>query len=354
MPSSAVLKVGQSVKRGLSQPPLPPQHPSTSRKTLRQFHRKVFLLAPHLQYTLPPSANALDPPLHSESQSGTSSSGSLASGRGSRRSRSSSSSSSGSSSGSGSGSGSQSGSPARSEASAGARSVRSTAVSVGSVEVLSRDQASEGEHDVSYSTDEVDVSQGSIPLLDISASDDDETCKRKARDYARRSDTVYAAWKEKQTSDGVKGIEERDQMVNDYMDGKRRPKNPDPSWPPCFLHGGPWGVPATDLSDQYFWAMSLLLHGPQRTYALWSSITSYGRACKEASAPGQHVATAVCPHGFPRWDCYCLGLVAGTAYAKRACPNPYLPIWRCQGRAQHTRVMLSILCVYRPKRSGLP
>ena len=146
--------------------------------------------------------------------------------------------------GPGSGSGSQSGSPARSEASVGARSVRSAAVSVGSIEVLSGDQASEGEHDMSYSTDEADVSQGSIPLLDISASDDDETRKRKARESARRSDTAYAAWKEKQTSDGIKGIEEWDQMVNDYMDGKRRPKNPDPLGPPfptwrnagCFSH----------------------------------------------------------------------------------------------------------------------
>ena len=68
-----------------------------------------------------------------------------------------------------------------SEASAGARSVHLAAASVGSIEVLSGDQASEGEHDVSYSTDEADVSQGSIPLLDISASDDDETRKRKAR-----------------------------------------------------------------------------------------------------------------------------------------------------------------------------
>ena len=141
-------------------------------------------------------------------------------------------------------------------------------------------------------------------------------------------------WKEKQTSDGVKGIEERDQTVNDYMDGKRRPKNPDPLGPPCFLHGGPRGIPATDLSDQYFWAMSLLPHGPQCTSAFWSSITGYGGTCKETSAPGQHDATAVCPHGFPRWDCYCLGFVAGAAYAKHACLNPYLPIWRCQGRAQ--------------------
>ena len=91
--------------------------------------------------------------------------------------------------------------------------------------------------------------------------------------------------------------------------------------------------------------MSLLLHGPQCTYAFWSSITSYGGACKEASAPGQHEATAVCPHGFLRWDCYCLGFVAGAAYAKHACPNPYLPIWRRKD-GHSARVVLSILRVY--------
>ena len=172
-------------------------------------------------------------PSPQRSQSGASSSGeSLASGRRSRGSRSSSLSSSESSSRSGSGSESQSGSPARSEASAGVRSVHSVAALVGGVEVLSGDEASGGEHNVSYSTDEADVSQGSIPLLDISAADDEETRKRKVHDLARRSDTDFAAWKEKQISEGMKGIEEQDNMVNDYMDGKRKPKNPDPLGPP--------------------------------------------------------------------------------------------------------------------------
>ena len=144
----------------------------------------------------------------------------------------SSSSSLGSSSRSGSGSGSQSGSPARSEASAGTQSVHLVAASVGGVEVLSGDEASEGEHDVSYSTDEADVSQGSIPLLDISTTDNEETCKRKARELARKSDTDFAVWKEKQISEGIKGIEEWDKMVNDYTDGKRKPKNPDTLGPP--------------------------------------------------------------------------------------------------------------------------
>ena len=102
----------------------------------------------------------------------------------------------------------------------------------GGVEVLSGDEASGGEHDVSYSTDEADVSQGSIPLLNISAADDEETRKCKVHDLVCRSDTDFAAWKEKQISEGMKGIEERDNMVNDYTDGKRKPKNPDPTGPP--------------------------------------------------------------------------------------------------------------------------
>ena len=103
------------------------------------------------------------------SQSDSSSSGkSSVSGCGSRGSYSSSSGSSGSSSGSGSGSESQGGSPARSKASAGMRSVHSGAASVGSIEVLSGDEASGGEDNALDSADEADVSQGSMSLLDIS------------------------------------------------------------------------------------------------------------------------------------------------------------------------------------------
>ena len=180
---------------------------------------------------------------------------------------------------------------------------------------------------MSYSTDEADVSQGSIPLLDISASDDDETRKCKAREYACRSDMAYAAWKEKQTSDGVKGIEEQDQMVNDYTDGKRRPKNPDPLGPPVsYMEDCGVFQPLTSPTNT-FGLCRFYCNGPQRAYAFRSSITGYGGACKEATTPGQHKAMAVCPHGFPRWDCYCFGFVAGTAYAMRACLNPYLPLW---------------------------
>ena len=129
----------------------------------------------------------------------------------------------------------ESGSPARSEASAGMRDQ--------SIRLLRRLEVLRsflGMKPVGASTmfhtttDEADVSQGSIPLLDISATDDEETRKRKARELACRSDTDFAAWKEKEISKGMKGIEEWDKMVNDYTDSKRKPKNPDTLGPPPF------------------------------------------------------------------------------------------------------------------------
>ena len=156
-----------------------------------------------------------------------------ASKHGSKGSHSSSLSSSGLDSGSGSGSESQGGSPARSKASAGARSVHSQTASVGSVEVLSGDEASGGEDDVLDSANKAGVSKGSMSLLDISATDDEDTHKCKPCELARKSDINFAAWKDKLISEGVKGIQEWDSMVNDYTDGgKRRPKNPDPLGPP--------------------------------------------------------------------------------------------------------------------------
>ena len=56
---------------------------------------------------------------------------------------------------------------------------------------------------------------------------------------------------------------------------------------------------------------------PQRAHAFRSRVTGHGGACKEATAPGQYKATVVCHRGFPRWDCYSFGFVAGAAYLKR-------------------------------------
>ena len=136
-------------------------------------------------------------PSPQRSQSDTSYGEESASGHGSKGSQSSSSSSSRSSSESGSSSGSHEGSPARSEASAGTRSACSCTASIGSVEVLSGDEVSrdddDDDDDALYSANEADVSQGSMSLLDISVSDDEDTCKCKVRELACKSNTDFAA-----------------------------------------------------------------------------------------------------------------------------------------------------------------
>ena len=171
------------------------------------------------------------------SQSGSSSGESLASECGSRGSRSSSSSSLGSGSRSGSGSGSHDGSPAGSVASTGTGSVHSQTASDGSVKVLSGDEASGGEDDALDSANEADVSQGSVSLLDISTTHNEDTRKHKAHKLARKSDTDFVVWKDKLIHEGVMGIQEWDSMVNDYADGgKRRPNHPNPLGPPvCYI-----------------------------------------------------------------------------------------------------------------------
>ena len=136
-------------------------------------------------------------------------------------------------SGSGSSSGSCDGFPAGSKASIGEGSVHSRTASDGSVKVLSGDQASGGKDDILDSANEADVSQGSVSLLDISTTDDEDTHKCKACKLACKSDTDFMAWKDKLICEGVMGIQEWDRMVNDYADGgKRRLKNPDSLGPP--------------------------------------------------------------------------------------------------------------------------
>ena len=165
---------------------------------------------------------------------------------------------------------------------------------------------------------------------------------------------AYAAWKEKQTSDGVKGMEERDQMVNEYMDGKRRPKNPDPLGPPVsYMEDRGVFQPLTSPTNT-FGLCRFYRARPQHASTLESSITSYYGACKEASAPGQRDVTAVCPHGFPRWDCYCFGFVAGAAYGEKRLPE-FLSTNLAMPRMGPAHAYHAVpFCAYgRPKRSGV-
>ena len=74
-------------------------------------------------------------------------------------------------------------------------SVHLGAASDGSIEVLSADEAvaSGGEEDVLDSANEADVLQGSMSLLDISTTDDEDTHKCKACKLAYKNDTNFAA-----------------------------------------------------------------------------------------------------------------------------------------------------------------
>ena len=94
-------------------------------------------------------------------------------------------------------------------------------------------EASGGEEDILDSANEADVSQGSMSLLDISTTDDEDTCKHKVRELACKNDTNFAAWRDKLIRDWVTGIQEWDKTVHDYADpAKKKPKNPDMIGPP--------------------------------------------------------------------------------------------------------------------------
>ena len=93
--------------------------------------------------------------------------------------------------------------------------------------------ASGGEEDVLDSANEADVLQGSMSLLDISTTDDEDTHKCKARKLACKNDTDFAAWRDKLICNRVAGMQEQDKTVHDYADpGKKKPKNPDTIGPP--------------------------------------------------------------------------------------------------------------------------
>ena len=178
------------------------------------------------------------------------------------------------------------------------------------------------------SANEADVSQGSMSLLDISTSDNEDTRKRKAHELACKNDTDFTAWRDNLISEGVKGIQEWDSMVNDYTNsGKRKPKNPDPLGPPHFLHEGMWGISAPTLHDESFGIMSLLPCGPiDRIYTNISKTTGHGGTCQESPSPCENTVMAVYHRCVPRWACYSIGAIAGTAYVEHTGPHSNLPV----------------------------
>ena len=88
------------------------------------------------------------------------------------------------------------------------------------------DTAAGGE-DADHLEDEEALSQGTVSLLDISNSDNEEACKAAVRKTAHKSDVQYGTWWDEQICQGNEGIAQRDKQVNDYADSGQPSKAPD-------------------------------------------------------------------------------------------------------------------------------
>ena len=93
------------------------------------------------------------------------------------------------------------------------------------------DTAAGGE-DAGHSEDEEALSQGTLSLLDISTSDNEEARKATAHKTAHKSDIQYGTWWDEQICQGNEGIAQCDKQVNDYADSGRPSKAPDKIGPP--------------------------------------------------------------------------------------------------------------------------
>ena len=93
-------------------------------------------------------------------------------------------------------------------------SIHLGSASYGSAEVLSRDEepTSGDEEDVLDSGNEADISQGSMPLFNISIMHDEDTHKCKAHELTHKSDIDFAAWRDKAIHEGVVDIQEQDKQ----------------------------------------------------------------------------------------------------------------------------------------------
>ena len=94
------------------------------------------------------------------------------------------------------------------------------------------DTATVGEDDAPYSDDEEALSQGTVSLPDIPASDDEDTRKALVCEAACKSDVQYGNWQDEQIRQGNEGIAQWDKGINDYADIGKSCKAPDKTSPP--------------------------------------------------------------------------------------------------------------------------
>ena len=193
---------------------------------------------------------------HSQSSRSSSSS----SGSGSRSVSTSGLSSSGSS-GSGSHSGSHAGSqlPSEGSGSRGSGHSHSPSPEVVLLQGDDGDTTMGGEEDAGHSEDEEALSQGTVSLLDISTSDNEDAHKATVHEAVCKSDIQYGNWQDEQICQGNEGITQHDKGVNDCqwwetLQGFRQNRSP------CILHGRVQGVQTLGYHSEPIGSLQVLSH----------------------------------------------------------------------------------------------
>ena len=88
------------------------------------------------------------------------------------------------------------------------------------------------EEDVPYSDDEANLSQGTLSLPDISASDNEDTHKAIVCETVCKSDIQYSNWRDNQICQGDDNSSQWDKMTHDYAKVRKTSKAPDNIGPP--------------------------------------------------------------------------------------------------------------------------
>ena len=89
-----------------------------------------------------------------------------------------------------------------------------------------------GEEDAGHSEDEEALSQGTVSLLDISTSNNEDAHKATVHKAACKSNIQYGNWWDEQIHQAKEGIAQCDKGVKDYANGGKPWKAPDKIGPP--------------------------------------------------------------------------------------------------------------------------
>ena len=94
------------------------------------------------------------------------------------------------------------------------------------------DTSVQDEEDAPHSDDKANLSQGTLSLPDISASNNEDAHKAIACEAAQKSNVQYGNWRDEQIRQGDDNISQWDKMTHDYAKVRKTSKTPDNISPP--------------------------------------------------------------------------------------------------------------------------